>query len=279
MSKFWYYADGDDTRGPVELDELIKIFSSAANAKGTLVWREGFSDWKTADSVREIVEHLFRPPPLSPKPSTMARTPSPPSLPPPDITVHSDGAAPGQSQLPRAEGADRRGRTAFLIVFAIVVLTGVYLVNQVYGNSVEGTAYLIGELATPWIFLSAITWKIRRSTYTAATVLAVAALTVASSNFNKLQRNFDIQEGRAALQGIESPAKIDDALKQHPSTKFLQVMAMANKASTETNAEVEKLVNEIEPPALSKGVELVTANRKELEALRSDLKTAEANKP
>jgi hypothetical protein len=285
MSNFWYYAESDVTRGPVTLDELIKILSLAPNAKGILVWREGFGDWQTADSVREIVEWLFRPPPLGPKSSTMTRlnTSVPPPL--PDITVHpTDIAARHQQALekiepqpPAARGADMRGRIAFLIVLAMVITLVAYLANRFYGGSGNGTAYLVGELIGPWIVFTAITWKWRRSTYTAAAVLAISALAVVLSNFNKLQSRFDVEESKAALQGIASPTEIDAAVKQHPSNKFLQMMSSANKAATDTNVAIEELSDEIEPPALSKNVELVTANRKELEALRADLKTAEAN--
>jgi hypothetical protein len=54
-------------------------------------------------------------------------------------------------------------------------------------------------------------------------------------------------------------------------------MAMANKAAIETNAAFEKLSDEIEPPTLSKDINLVTASRSDLEALRRNLKAAEAN--
>ena len=52
---------------------------------------------------------------------------------------------------------------------------------------------------------------------------------------------------------------------------------MATKAADETNAAIEKLSNEVEPPAISKATNLGAASRSDLEALRRDLKTAEAN--
>jgi len=107
--------------------------------------------------------------------------------------------------------------------------------------------------------------------------LAVAALVVVSLNFDKLQRSFDVQEIKVALRDIASPEKVDDALKQHPSNRFLQLITMANNAATETNTAIDKLSDEIEPLALSKGIELATAGRNEIESLRRDLKTAEAN--
>ena len=52
---------------------------------------------------------------------------------------------------------------------------------------------------------------------------------------------------------------------------------MATRAANETDAAAEQLSAEIEPPAVSKANNLGTASRSDLEALRKDLKTAEAN--
>ena len=76
MSRVWYYLEGHETRGLVTLAELIGILSllsSHSDARKVLVWRDGFDDWKTSDSVREIAEQLFRPPPLKPKPPPLKR--------------------------------------------------------------------------------------------------------------------------------------------------------------------------------------------------------------
>lgn len=69
MSEFWYYAEGDETRGPIAFGQLIKLLSQSPSPKGVLVWREGFADWTAAENVREIVEKLIRPPPLRPRSS------------------------------------------------------------------------------------------------------------------------------------------------------------------------------------------------------------------
>jgi hypothetical protein len=53
--------------------------------------------------------------------------------------------------------------------------------------------------------------------------------------------------------------------------------ATATRSTNETNAAIEKLSNELEPPGLSRHVDLGTASRGDLEALRNDLKTAETN--
>src|SRR6266567_505829 len=96
-------------------------------------------------------------------------------------------------------------------------------------------------------------------------------------DLGKLQDSIAARESQAALQGITEPAQLDEALRQNPSNKFLQMMAMATRAADETNAATEKLSNELEPPAISKNSNLGGASRSDLDALRRDLKTAEAN--
>jgi hypothetical protein len=106
-------------------------------------------------------------------------------------------------------------------------------------------------------------------------VFSVAAYFV--SDLGKLQDSISALESRAALQGITDAKEIDEALRQHPSNKFLQMIAMVTKAADETSAAVEKLANEVEPPGIAKQINLGAASRSDLEALRRDLKVAEAN--
>jgi hypothetical protein len=96
-------------------------------------------------------------------------------------------------------------------------------------------------------------------------------------DLGKLRESIAAREGQTALQGVTDPKQIDEALKQHPQNKFLQMIAMATKAANETDAAAEKFSAEVEPPAVSKANNLGAASRSDLEALRRDLKTAEAN--
>ena len=105
--------------------------------------------------------------------------------------------------------------------------------------------------------------------------LSVGAYFIA--DLSKLQEGIAARESRTALQGITDPAQIDEAIRQHPSNKFLRLVAMATRAANETNAAAEKLAGEVEPPSISKAINLGKASRGDLEALRSDLRTAEAN--
>lgn len=106
-------------------------------------------------------------------------------------------------------------------------------------------------------------------------VLSVGAYYIA--DLRKLQDSIATREGRTVLPGVTDPGRIDEALAQHPQNKSLQLIAMATRAANETNAAMEKLSNEVEPPAVSKNANLGAASRSDLEALRRDLKTAETN--
>jgi hypothetical protein len=170
-----------------------------------------------------------------------------------------------------------RGRIAFVAALITALLLGAYFSNVIYGNSGEGIAYLGGQLIGGWLLLSALTWSLRRATYTAAAVLAVAALSVGVANTGKLQEAIAFRDGKVALQGITGPKQIDTALAQNPSNIYLQLIAMASKTADETNDRATKLFDEIEPPSVSNDVDFGMASRNDLEILRRDVKAAEDN--
>jgi hypothetical protein len=110
--------------------------------------------------------------------------------------------------------------------------------------------------------------------------VSIAAVSVGAYgliNFDRLQESIAAREDEAVLRGVSDPEGIDEALRQHPSSKLLQLAAMAVKSANETNAAIEKLSNEVEPPGFAKNINLGAAGRGDIEALRRDLKTAEAN--
>ncbi len=106
-------------------------------------------------------------------------------------------------------------------------------------------------------------------------VFAVGAYFV--SDLSRLQSGSAARDSPVALQDITRLTQIDEALAQHPQNKFLRLTAMAIKVANETSAAAETLSKEVEPPAISKIGNLGAASRDNLEALRRDLKTAEAN--
>jgi len=93
----------------------------------------------------------------------------------------------------------------------------------------------------------------------------------------KLQEGIVARQDQTALQAATDPKQIDEALRQHPQNRLLQLIAMATKAADETDAAIEKLSNDIAPPGISKNINFGTASQSDLEDLRRDLKMAETN--
>jgi hypothetical protein len=60
------------------------------------------------------------------------------------------------------------------------------------------------------------------------------------------------------------------------ASERLRLAAMATQAANETSVAIDKLSNEFRPPMFSKDVNSRTTSRTDLEALRKELKTAEA---
>jgi G:T/U-mismatch repair DNA glycosylase len=121
-------------------------------------------------------------------------------------------------------------------------------------------------------------WRVRIAflcLFVVFVVLSIGAYYL--TDLSRLQDRVAARESQAALQGITDPAQIDEALRKHPSNRFLRMLAMAIRAADETDAAGEKLSNEVEQPAIPTDINLGAASRNELEALRRNLKTAEAN--
>ncbi len=68
MTDLWYYAEGEKTRGPLSIDELIPLLLRISDPRRIMIWRHGFGDWKPVEEVREVAQQVFRPPPLKPGP-------------------------------------------------------------------------------------------------------------------------------------------------------------------------------------------------------------------
>ena len=119
------------------------------------------------------------------------------------------------------------------------------------------------------------TWRVRIAFLCLFVVFAAGAWFVA--DLGRLRDNVSTQESRATLQGITDPGQIEETFRKYPSSKFLQMVAMATRAANETAAATEKLSNEIGPPSVSKDINFGAASRADLEALQRDLKIAQAN--
>lgn len=96
-------------------------------------------------------------------------------------------------------------------------------------------------------------------------------------DLTKFQAGISEKEGRAALRDVTDPEQLDDALKRYPSNRFLRMLALARNDAVELDATAQRLLSDVEPGALPKLGDLGSSSRADLETLRRDLKTAEAN--
>lgn len=121
-------------------------------------------------------------------------------------------------------------------------------------------------------------WRVRLaflSLFVFIVVLSIGAWYL--TDLGRLQDRRAARESQASLQGVTEPAQIDAALRQHPSDRFLQMLATAMRAADNTGAAAAKLSNEVEQPPIPAGINLAAASRGDIEALARNLKTAEAN--
>jgi hypothetical protein len=94
MSELWYYAEGEETRGPLSAADLVALLSNLSDPRKVLIWRHGFADWKATDEVSEIAKLVVRPPPLR----RIARPPTgPPAVQPATV---EDGNNPPDTKPP-----------------------------------------------------------------------------------------------------------------------------------------------------------------------------------
>jgi hypothetical protein len=96
-------------------------------------------------------------------------------------------------------------------------------------------------------------------------------------DLSRYQEKGLVQESQAALRDVNDPAQLDQALKRYPANRILKLVAMANEKSAGIDAAAKKLLDDAEPPALAKAVDLTAASRSDLDALRRDIKTADGN--
>jgi GYF domain 2 len=267
----WFYAEGESPVGPIKCETLVALLRFVSEPGKVKVWRTGFPDWQDAKDVPEIFDQISRPPPLSGR--RLERTPG----------LVGNAELIEKKNETKSRQKNTRGRVALLLALAIVLCIGAIFSTVIYNNSAEGIAFLAGEFTGPAFFLFALTWLVSRvwgqrpSTYTAAVVVVIAALTVGLSNWQKLQDGIAAREATTALKDVRDPGATEQALKRNPSNALLQLTAAVVKEAQETHRLAQKLADEIEPPSLAEDIDYAKTTRAELEAYLRDLKTAEAN--
>jgi len=119
-------------------------------------------------------------------------------------------------------------------------------------------------------------WRVRLAFLSLFAVFAVGVYL--SGQLAKLQEGMAVRQNRTASQGATEAKQPSESAKPRAEDKFPALLAMANKAADETDVAIESLTNEIAPPGIWKTIAFfATAGPGDLEALRRDLKTAEAS--
>jgi hypothetical protein len=119
------------------------------------------------------------------------------------------------------------------------------------------------------------TWRVRIAFVSLFVVFAAGLYFL--PDLRRLQDGMSARERRTAVQAAIDPQQIDEALRQHPQNRYLQLIAMATKTADDTDAAIDKLSTDIVPSGVARNINLGKASRDDLEALRRDLKTAAAN--
>jgi Protein of unknown function (DUF2569)/GYF domain 2 len=66
MESIWYYVEREASRGPVTLTELASLLGTFGQPREVLVWRQGWTDWRPAGSVPEVLSVLRTAAPADP---------------------------------------------------------------------------------------------------------------------------------------------------------------------------------------------------------------------
>lgn len=66
MDTDWFYLEGGNRRGPVDLARLLIVLLAAPDSRRVKVWREGMPDWKEAAEIPEVNAKLPPPGPSLP---------------------------------------------------------------------------------------------------------------------------------------------------------------------------------------------------------------------
>lgn len=114
----WYYAGTDrQTRGPVDRQALLDAIANGSVADGTLLWQEGWPNWRPLSECRDLLG-------LTPAPP--APPPLPPRMPPP-MAVARPTSAPPPGMSSRAVLLLVLGVGGLMALFVIAILAAIAL--------------------------------------------------------------------------------------------------------------------------------------------------------
>jgi hypothetical protein len=66
MPEQWFYAVGNETRGPLEREALVRLIQEGTLQTNSLVWRDGLAGWTAAGEVPGLLSDAPSGPPPVP---------------------------------------------------------------------------------------------------------------------------------------------------------------------------------------------------------------------
>jgi uncharacterized RDD family membrane protein YckC len=136
MGQAWYYTRGTEQAGPVEWEELQRMAAVSRLAPNDRVWTEGFTDWMTASTVRDL---------FAPQSAPQA---APVSAPAPVTPVVPMPAGASAASIPYINYAAIAGPqvayAGFFMRFLASFIDGVIVLAMVFGAA-AGFIWFVGE--------------------------------------------------------------------------------------------------------------------------------------
>lgn len=138
MADLWFYADGEQKRGPISISDLLTILAHVADPRRVLIWRHGFEQWKPAGEVYEIAQQLQSPPAPASSPVEVTRAPA----------ISAEDAAAFKNVKPELSGI-----SGWLALLAFGQMIGIV-------RLVVGTAQYVQSIrADMWMQFPTVFWS------------------------------------------------------------------------------------------------------------------------
>jgi hypothetical protein len=139
-AKVWYYSNDGDKSGPFTLEAIIEFIETRLIVSETLVWKDGFQDWVSADACDDFssyFHHAHSPPPLPRNPETYTST-----------------ELASQSKI-----KNQKSGIAAKIFFASIVSGFIYaLVSDDSGTGAEAFGFALGAALALFVATYLLVW-------------------------------------------------------------------------------------------------------------------------
>lgn len=152
----WYYAEGNDQRGPAEEREIPGLVGSGAILADTLVWRDGMADWEAAQMHFPELFPAGSPPAFDPVVANTAGR---------DYRRQSGMKDAFQQFFRRYfdfSGRSNRGEFWFWVLDNILISIAIAIVDAAFFGTGPGSAEVLGTLWALATLIPGIAISVRR---------------------------------------------------------------------------------------------------------------------